>query len=328
MTARTDQVPAAVRTDAGGAVSGQTFVFVIDDIATLLPGHDTSVALMEAAQLAGHHVLITSAAELAFADGAAVARCRSLTLRPAVLHDGRWITDRDWYTVGEPTRHRLGDADAVFMRTDPPVDANYLRATYLLDLVDPATTLLINSPSGLRNANEKLFGLQAAELGPPTLVSADRAEIRSVVAAWGRAVLKPTDWMAGRGIVVLTPQDPNLASLLDTATDRGRSQVVIQQWIPACTEGDRRVIVLDGEPVGVIRRVARGDDFRCNMAAGAAALPDRVTDGDRALCTRLAPLLSRHGLVFVGVDVIGTHVADDVISWVQQHTPAPHRTRL
>ncbi len=342
MTARTKR--AVGTADVGDAVSGQTFVFVIDDIETLLPCHDTSVALMEAAQLAGHHVLVTSAAELAFFDGAAVARCRPVTLRPAVLHDGRWITDRDWYTVGEPVRHRLDDVDAVFMRTDPPVDGNYLRATYLLDLVDPASTLLVNSPAGLRNANEKLFGLQAAELGPPTLVSADRGEIRRVVAAWGKAVLKPTDWMAGRGIVRLTTEDPNLASLLDTATDRGRSQVVVQQWIPACVEGDRRVILLDGEPVGAIRRVARGDDFRCNMAAGAVAVADRVTDGDRALSRRLAPLLRRHGLVFVGIDVIGglltevnvtsptglreidaltgTQLAADVVTWVQQHTPA------
>ena len=334
--------------EARDAGAGQTFVFVIDDIATLLPGHDSSVALMEAAQLAGHRVLVTTAAELAFADGAAVARCRPVTLRPAVLHDGRWITDRDWYVLGEPARHLLDDVDAVFVRTDPPVDADYLRATYLLDLVDPASTLLVNSPAGLRNANEKLFGLQVAELGPPTLVSADRAEIRGVVAAWGKAVLKPTDWMAGRGIVVLTPEDPNLASLLDTATERGRSQVVVQQWIPACVDGDRRVILLDGEPVGAIRRVARGDDFRCNMAAGALPVADLVTDADRALSRRLAPLLRRHGLVFVGIDVIGglltevnvtsptglreidaltgSQLAADVITWVQQHTPAALRS--
>jgi glutathione synthase len=257
------------------------FVFVTDEIATLLPGHDTSVALMEAAQLRGHRVLVTTADRLGFVDQQATALCRHVTLRPAVLHDGRWIADPEWCTLGPATQYRLGAAAAVFMRTDPPVDAQYLRATYLLDLVDPARTLMVNSPSGVRNANEKLFALRVPELGPPTLVSADRAAIRAVIADWGRAVLKPTDGMAGRGILVLDPADPNIASILDTATGRGRIQVVVQRWLPESAAGDRRVIVLDGRPVGVVRRLAGAGEFRCNMAAGAAAVADTVTAAAR-----------------------------------------------
>ena len=337
----TAPISAADRSEAGQSVD---MVFVTDEISGLLPAHDTSVALMEAAQLRSHRVLVTTAGELGFRDGVPVARCTPVMLRPAVLHDGKWIADREWYSLGEAVRYPLNDAAAVFMRTDPPVDADYLRATYLLDLVDPRRTLLVNSPAGVRNANEKLFALHAQELGPPTLISADRQEIRAVVAGWGRAVLKPTDWMGGRGVLILDPADPNLCSLLDNATDRGRSQVVVQQWIAACSDGDRRVIVLDGEPAGVVRRVAGADDFRCNMATGAVPVADAVTERDRAICARLAPLLRAQGLVLAGIDVIGglltevnvtsptgireidaltgSHLAADVIAWAEANCPA------
>lgn len=197
------------------------------------------------------------------------------------------------------------------MRTDPPVDDAYLRATYLLDLVEIDSTLVINSPRGLRNANEKLFGLQAADLMPPTLVSADPNVIVGYVEEWGRGVLKPTDCMAGRGTHILDPRDPNLHSILDTATLRGQRQVVVQQWIHGVEDlGDRRVIVLDGEPIGAVRRVASGGDFRCNMAAGALTRADEVTDRDREICARLAPLLRDNGLYFVGLDVIGDYLTE------------------
>lgn len=174
-------------------------VFVVDPVESLAPGHDTSVALMEAAQLRGHRVLITTAKDLSYADGEVTARCTAVTLRPAVLHDGRWMTDAEWYTLGPSTDRALSEAAVVFMRTDPPVDPAYLRATYLLDLVDRTRTLVVNSPSGLRDANEKLFGLREPDLMPPTLVTADRDRIRDTVRRWGRAVLKPTDAMAAGG---------------------------------------------------------------------------------------------------------------------------------
>jgi len=323
--------------------SGLDVVFVIDPIHTLLPGHDTSVALMEAAQLRGHRVLVTTAQELGFREGVAVARCAPVALRPAVLHDQRWVTDVEWYTLGEAVEYPLSDAAAIFMRTDPPVDAAYLRATYLLDLVDRARTLVVNSPAGLRDANEKLFGLRQADLMPPTLVTSDRAQIADVVRLWGRAVLKPTDAMAGRGILMLCPDDPNLASILDTATERGAVQVVVQQWVATADSGDRRLIVLDGEPLGVIRRVAEGDDFRCNMAAGAGVRADVITVADRRLCEKLAPHLRALGLYLVGLDIIGgwltevnvtsptgvreidalsgSHLAHDVIAWAERSCP-------
>jgi len=285
-------------------------LFIVDPLDTLNAAHDTSVALMEAAQLAGHRVYATTVVDLAVLEGRPVARAVDLRLRPAVLAEDKWIADADWYTASPAQEMDLNAMSAIFMRTDPPVDASYLRATFILDLVDPTQTLVINSPSGLRDANEKMFGLHFPELGPPTVVTADRDRIREVLRRWGAAVLKPTDGMGGRGIMLLSPGDLNLNSILDTATVRGRDHIVIQQYIPAVSFGDRRVIVLDGEPVGAVCRVAAGAEFRCNMATGAQVVADSVTERDREICAVLGPALVRRGLYFAGIDVIGGYLTE------------------
>ncbi len=315
-------------------------VFVIDPIGTLNAPHDTSVALMESAQARGHRVLVTTMATLGVRDGRATAVCTPVRLRPATLVEGRWRAAADWFTAGTPQRWVLDDADAVFVRTDPPVDAAYLRGTFVLDLVDQRRTAVINSPAGLRDANEKLFGLRFPELGPDTIVSADITEIVDVTHAWGRAVIKPTDGMAGRGIMLLCPDDPNLRSIVEAATVRGHDQVVVQRFIPQSVDGDRRVIVLDGVPIGAVRRVAASGEFRCNMATGAAVVADTVTAADKNICAELSHQLAAHGLVFVGLDVIGDYlteinvtsptgireidafagsrISDHVLAWVEQ----------
>ena len=324
-------------------------VFVVDPIESLNAAHDTSVALMESAQMRGHRVLVTTMQALGVRDARATAHCTPVHLRPATLHEGRWRACPDWYTAG-PSDHRfLDDADAVFVRTDPPVDSAYLRGTFVLDLVDQRRTLLVNGPAGLRHANEKLFSLQFPELCPDTLVSADIGEIEDTTRQWGKAVVKPTDGMAGRGIMLLRPHDPNLRSILETATDRGRHQVVVQRFLPESAEGDRRVIVLDGAPIGVVRRIAGEGEFRCNMATGASVVADTVTPRDKEICARIADQLAAHGLVFVGIDVIGrylteinvtsptgvreidafagTRISDGVIAWVEQRAARVGSTR-
>ncbi|WP_257014419.1 glutathione synthase [Rhodococcus sp. ACPA1] len=305
---RQQVIPSRANTDTVG--SRFTFVFITDPLSELAPAHDTTVALMEAAQALGHRVLVTTIAELGVTAGRATAQTRDVTLQPAVLIDGKWIVGTNWFVATESEQIFLDTAAAIFMRTDPPVNADYLRATYILDLVDPARTLMLNSPSGLRDANEKLFALRFPQLGPPTLISADQTEIIDAVQSWGRAVLKPTDGMAGRGIMLLSPGDPNLHSILDTATERGTTHVVVQQYIPAVTAGDRRVIVLGGTPVGAVRRIAEGDEFRCNMAAGASVEIDTVIENDRRICKTLGPELVKRGLHFVGIDIIGDRLTE------------------
>lgn len=285
-------------------------LFVADPVASLNAAHDSTVAMMEVAQARGHRVLTTTMRDLGVCDGRAYAGCRPIALKPAGLVDGRWQAAPDWAELGAPERRVLDHVDAVFVRTDPPVDDAYLRATFVLDLVDPRHTVLVNSPAGLRNANEKLFALQFLDLCPPTLVSADLADITDATCAWGKAVLKPTEGMAGRGIMILTPDDPNLRSIIETATVRGRDQVVVQRYVPEARDGDRRVIVVDGIPVGAVRRVAAPGEFRCNMATGAAVVADTVTARDKEICGQMAERLAAHGLLFVGIDVIGPYLTE------------------
>ncbi|WP_262365864.1 glutathione synthase [Gordonia sp. OPL2] len=319
------------------ARSGRPYVFIVDPLETLVPQHDTSVALMEAAQLAHHRVLVTELRGLSIREGRAVARCTEVRLTPAVLTDRHWVSESDWFNRGPVEDIILDHAAAVFMRTDPPVDANYLRATYILDYVDARRTLMVNAPAALRDANEKMFSLRLPHLGPSTVVTADTDDIVRSVRRWGAGVLKPTDGMGGRGVMMLRPADPNLHSIIDSATLSGGRQVIVQQYLPAVTEGDRRVIVLEGEPVGVIVRKAARDEFRCNMAVGASVHAGEVSSRDREICCELKPLLAERSIHFAGIDIIGgmltevnvtsptgireidalchTRVAERVISW-------------
>jgi glutathione synthase len=285
-------------------------VVVADPLPALTPGHDSTVALIEAAQDRGHEVLVTTAERLRIRHTRTYAPCRPVTVVPAVLDGGRWYAVDDWYRTGPERDVRLDDADVVAMRTDPPFDADYLNATYVLDQVDDRHVVMLNRPAGLRAANEKLFTLRFPDLIPDTLVTADRAEILATVREWGRAVLKPTDGMAGRGILLLRPDDDNVPSILEVATGRGRRQVVVQRYVDAAADGDRRVIVLDGEPIGVVRRVAVRGEFRCNMAAGARPVADHVTPADEKMCAVLAPELEREGILFAGIDVIGDRLTE------------------
>lgn len=282
-------------------------LFVVDPVAGLDPGHDSSVALIEAAQRRGHDSWTTTATALSLSDRGAFATARPIRVEPVTRHDGRWHAVDRWYAEGPPEQVRLDSFGLVWMRTDPPVDEDYLTATFVLD---HAGTTVVNHPAGLRTANEKLSILHHPRLTPPTLVSADRAALAAFVAEHRLAVLKPVQGMAGRGIALLRPDDPNQATLLDAATRSGRRLAVVQAYLPACVDGDRRIIVAGNEPVGSVRRIASGGDFRCNMAAGARVAADQVTAADRALCAELAPLFDRLGLLFVGLDVIGGMVTE------------------
>jgi glutathione synthase len=287
-----------------------SIVIVADPLERLRPEHDSTVALMEEAQRRGHRLWVTTAERLGVRAGAAVARCTPVEVTPLDPAPGGWVARPAWWrAVGESRAFPLDDADAVFMRVDPPFDAAYLRATYLLDRVDPNRTLLVNAPSGLREANEKLFALRFPEFIPETVVSADPAELAEATREWGRAVVKPTDAMAGRGVMMLRPDDVNLRSLLETATAHGRRHVIMQEWVAPGGE-DSRVIVVDGEPVGALRRIAAADDFRCNLGTGARAEPATVTPEIGKICAALAPHLRRLGILLAGLDLIGDRLIE------------------
>jgi glutathione synthase len=279
--------------------------FIIDPIHRLDPGHDSSVAMMEAAQVLGHEVWITEARFLSVIGGKAHAPLQRVTLEPVKLVDGHWQAAANWYSLGEPQSMALEEMQAVFMRKDPPANEAYLYATYILDAVDPSKTLVLNDPNGLRKANEKMYALQFQAVMPTTLVSGRKADILQFVEQQGKAVMKPLDGKGGEGILFLAAGDRNLNSMIELSTQRESLPVMVQTYLPAASEGDKRIILLHGEPIGAVNRVPSGSEFRGNMAVGGRADATTITERDREICGRVAPALRRDGLYFVGLDVIG-----------------------
>ncbi|MGC8712060.1 MAG: glutathione synthase [Leptodesmis sp.] len=286
------------------------FAFIIDPIDRLDPGHDTSVALMEAAQVLGHEIWITQANQLGVMEGRAFAFLQPVQLVPVELQDGRWIAANPWFKVGDRVQRFLDEMDAVFMRTDPPVTVPYLYATYILDYINPEKTLVVNSPKGIRTANEKMYALQFAEAMPETIVTLDKQVIREFAERQGAAVLKPLGGKAGEGVLFLDPGDRNFNSMVEISTHQGLMPVMVQTYLPDAKLGDKRIILLHGEPIGSVNRIPTGQEFRGNMAVGGAVAQTEITDREREICAQLAPFLRRDGLIFVGIDVIGGYLTE------------------
>ncbi|MEH2081661.1 MAG: glutathione synthase [Nostoc sp.] len=314
--------------------------FIIDPIHLLDPSHDTSVALIEAAQILGHEVWVTQANLLSVAEGKAWAVLQRVELVPVQLVEGRWVAANPWYKLSDSSLTSLETMDAVFMRTDPPVNDSYLYATYILDYIDQNKTLLINSPSGIRGANEKMYALQFTKAIPETIVSADKQFIRQFMEAKGAAVLKPLGNKAGEGILFLQSGDRNFNSIVELSTLQGKVPVMVQTYLPQAKEGDKRIILLNGEPIGALNRLSSGTDFRNNMATGGTVAQTEITPREYEICTQVAERLCQDGLIFVGLDVIGgyltevnvtsptgireidrldgTHLGHQVIQWIEQ----------
>jgi glutathione synthase len=316
--------------------------FIIDPIARLDPTHDSSVAMMEAAQLLGHEVWITQANQLSIIEGKAWAKLQRVTLTPVTLGENRWIAVESWFALKEEMFAPIETLSAIFMRTDPPVDTAYLYATYILDYVDPAKTLVLNNPQGIRAANEKIYALQFVGAIPTTIVTQDKAVIQDFLDKHGAVVLKPLGGKGGEGILFLEPGDRNFNSLVEISTLQGRLPIMVQTYLPDAKLGDKRILMLNGEPIGAVNRVPTGSDFRGNMAVGGRADAVEITDRDRQICAQVGPKLKQDGLYFVGLDVIGglmtevnvtsptgireidrlshLQLGKQVIQWVEQRT--------
>lgn len=276
------------------------FLFVMDPVETMLPDKDTSFAFMRGALARGHecwHCLpgdITSVARRVTADAT------SIVVRDVVPH----------ITLGEKRTVVLSELDAVFIRKDPPFDSAYLYLTQQLDLVS-RSTLVVNSPQGLRDANEKLFALQFAKHIPKTMVSASRSKLLSFLdELGGSGVLKPLDGAGGFGVVLLQVHDPNTRALIDLLTHEGRRKALLQEYLPVVRQGDKRVLVLDGRVLGAIRRVPHGQDIRANIHVGGSVVPADLTPLERELVQDVGAELSARGLWFVGLDLIGERLIE------------------
>ncbi|MCB9664886.1 MAG: glutathione synthase [Alphaproteobacteria bacterium] len=256
-------------------------------------GDSTFVAMREATDR-GHDLWWCTPDDLYVRDGRAWARAEPVAVRAAAPHWER----------GQAEELDTGRVDVVWMRKDPPFDMTYVFSTYVLDLV-PAPTLVVNHPAGLKLFNEKIWAMHFADFQPPTLLSKDKARLRAFVASQpDGAVLKPWDGNGGRGVVVVKPGDRNLPALVELLTADGRDFVIAQRFLPGVSQGDKRILLFDGDPVGAILRVPGPSDHRANMHVGATVHPTELDARDRAICAALGPELKRHGQLFVGIDVI------------------------
>ena len=278
-------------------------LFIVDPLEKLALAGDTSYALMLEAAARGWDVWTCQLEQLGLVGDDAVADASPSIVMPA-------STPKQAFQVEAPSFHRLAEFDIVLMRKDPPVDVNYLHATWILDHAR-GKTLLVNDPRGLRELNEHLAVLQFPALTPPTIVTRSADKLRAFQAEQGGAiVVKPVDGYGGLGIFVVRDGDPNASSIIETSTGAGMRWTLAQKYLPEAVHGDKRIVLVDGEPVGAVLRVPATAEARGNLHVGGRAVKTEIDGRDREIIAALAPWLRAHGQILVGLDVIGGQLTE------------------
>jgi glutathione synthase len=275
------------------------FLYVMDPMDRVQPDKDTTFALQRAAQRRQHVALHSEPRDVYVQGGDVWSRARELTVSDVP----------PYFRLGKVLEVRLADVECVLIRKDPPFDSEYLYVTLMLEKVR-GRTQVINDPRGLRDANEKLYTLHFAQHMPRTLVTSDPARVHDFVREVGTGVIKPLDGAGGSGVMVVAKGDKNARSIVDYLTHEGTRHAMVQEYLPAVAAGDKRVLLLDGEILGAINRIARDDDVRSNIHAGGRVEPCGVSDKERAIVEDMAPKLAADGLVFVGLDFIGEKLTE------------------
>ena len=279
---------------------GLTVAVQMDPIEKINIAGDSTFALMLEAQARGHKLFYYTPERLTM-DGTRVVT----TAAPVAVRD----IVGDHVTVGDFERIDLADVDVVLLRQDPPFDLAYITTTHLLEHVHPRT-LVVNNPTSVRDAPEKLFVMQFPQLMPPTLISRDRAEIEAFRKTHGDVVMKPLYGNGGAAVFKVSQKDPNFGSLFDLFSVTFREPWVIQRFLPEVVDGDKRIILVDGEAVGAVNRVPAENDIRSNMVRGGAARETDLTPREREICQTIGPELKKRGLIFVGIDVIAGNLTE------------------
>lgn len=276
-------------------------LFIIDPLPGLKAYKDSSVAMMRAAAVRGHTVCTTEARQLFIQDGYARAVCATLEVR----------NDDDWYSILHTETLTLKDFNAVVMRTDPPVNTDYLLATHLLSVAEANGARVLNRPSCLRDFNEKLAILNFPRFITPTLASADAALINTFLDEHLDIIVKPLTEMGGSGIFRLTLTDPNRNAILETLTQHGRRTIMAQRYLPAISEGDKRILLIDGAVVPwALARIPKAGETRGNLAAGGTARAQPLSARDLVIAETIAPWAREQGIFLAGLDVIGNHLTE------------------
>ncbi|MCP9808529.1 glutathione synthase [Cyanobium sp. HWJ4-Hawea] len=293
-------------------------LFVIDPIARLNPAKDSSVALMQAAQRAGQQVWVCTLADLSAAESpgkpsdghGAWVRAQPVSLAPMDHGPEGWRVPEPWFELDEPQLLPLDAFPFVWMRKDPPVDEAYLYGTHLLGLGERHGVRVLNRPASLRAWNEKLGALRWSHLMAPSLVSSQVEQLTVFADQHGDVVLKPLGGRAGQGVVRSHGGAPGLRALLELVTDQQRLPVMAQAFLPAVSAGDKRILLVEGDPLGAVNRRPMAGEFRSNLAVGGAPEATELTETERQICAALAPALKAEGLFFVGIDVIDGRLSE------------------
>jgi len=275
---------------------------VMDPISTIKVYKDSTFAMLLEGQRRGCPLWYMEQRDLSLRDGRCIASVRRLQVRDDPL---------EWYTLSEPRERPLDEIDVVLMRKDPPFDMEYIYTTYLLEQAQARGSLIVNRPSALRDANEKLFTAWFPEVCSPTTVGRKHADFDTFIDAHGDVILKPLDGMGGASIFRVRAGDPNRNVIIETLTGHGTRYAMAQKFIPEISDGDKRIIVIDGNPVPfALARVPSAGENRGNLAAGGSGIGVALSDKDREIVETVAPRLRDQGIVFAGLDVIGDFLTE------------------
>ncbi|WP_445776471.1 glutathione synthase [Shewanella sp.] len=275
---------------------------VMDPIRDINIKKDSSFAMLLAAQSRGYQLFYMEMHDLAMVNGKAMANMRPLTVKQDT---------NDWFTLGEAADTPLSELDVILMRKDPPFDTEFIYATYMLERAEEEGVLIVNKPQSLRDANEKLFTAWFAEFTPETIVTRDAKRIRAFHQLKQDIILKPLDGMGGTSIFRVKKDDPNLGVIIETLTHYGQQYAMAQAFIPEITQGDKRILVVDGEPVPfALARIPMKGETRGNLAAGGSGVAQPLSESDWKIARAIGPELKKRGLIFVGLDVIGDKLTE------------------
>lgn len=281
---------------------GKSLGVIMDPIQSINFKKDTTLALLLAAQNSGFELFYMEQHNLFMEGSNPKAEIRPLTVKN---------DPSDWFELGEPELAPLESLDALLMRKDPPFDSEFIYTTYILEAAEQRGSLVVNKPASLRDCNEKVFATQFPQCIPPLLVSRDQARLKHFLAEHGDAVYKPLDGMGGTSIFRVKAGDQNLNVILETLTHFGQQTIMAQKYLSEITSGDKRILVVDGEPVPFcLARLPTGDEFRGNLAAGGRGVVQPLSKRDRWIVDQVAPTLKALGLLFVGLDVIGDFLTE------------------
>ncbi|MEL0067843.1 MAG: glutathione synthase [Gammaproteobacteria bacterium] len=277
-------------------------LFIMDPIASVNPKKDSTLAMMIAAQKKEWQLYYAEQQDLYVDNGVPFVTRRSITID---------LAKDNWYQLGSAETTALSDSDVVMMRKDPPFDNEYIYSTYILELAEKLGSLIVNKPQSLRDANEKLFTAWFPECTPDTVVSRRADILRDFIAKHRDVILKPLDGMGGASIFRVKADDPNIGVIIETLTDHGKTTAMAQKFIPEITEGDKRILVIEGKPIPyALARIPAKGETRGNLAAGGRGVAVPLSDSDYAIVDRVAPTLVEKGLMFVGLDVIGSSLTE------------------